>query len=174
VLAVVLGIFAFAGRMGKWRELRLVYLCYYCTAIIFSVFTGHIAVSVSHQRSAKQLAQDAAPFINPEHQLAFYDDYLTGLPFYLRAKQPIWVVWSGEKTIIMDNIYVAQKQPPPAAGYGPVLLTFDEFTSEWQESKQPLLVFIKNKNISRLTKGGRTAPTKTLTKTDEYSLVTNR
>jgi 4-amino-4-deoxy-L-arabinose transferase-like glycosyltransferase len=60
VLAVVLGIFAFAGRMGKWREQRLVYLCYYCTAIIFSVFMGHIAVSVSYQRSAKQLAQNAA------------------------------------------------------------------------------------------------------------------
>jgi hypothetical protein len=73
----------------------------------------------------------------------------------------------------MHNIYVAQKQPPPAAGYGRVLLTFDEFTNEWQKSKQPLLVFIKNKNISRLTEGG-TAPTKTLTKTDEYSLVTNR
>jgi 4-amino-4-deoxy-L-arabinose transferase-like glycosyltransferase len=173
VLAVVLGIFAFAGRMGKWREQRLVYLCYYCTAIIFSVFMGHIAVSVSYQRSAKQLAQNAAPFINPEHQLAFYDEYLTGLPFYLRVKQPIWVVWSGVKTIIMHNIYVAQKQPPPAAGYGPVLLTFDEFTNEWQKSKQPLLVFIKNKNISRLTEAG-TAPTKTLTKTDEYSLVTNR
>lgn len=173
MLAVVLGIFAFAGSLGKWREQRLVYLCYCCSTIIFALLMGHIAVPVSYERSAKQLAKNVAPFINLEHQLAFYDGYLTGLPFYLRAKQPIWVVWSGEKTIIMHNIYVAEKQPPPATGYGPVLFTFDEFTKEWKESKQPLLVFIKDKNISRLAESGA-APTKTLTKTDEYSIVTNR
>lgn len=173
LFTVVLGIFAFAGSKGKWREQRFVYFCYCSGAIIFSFLMVHMAVPLSYKRAAKQLAQNAAPFIDAEHQLAFYDGYLNGLPFYLRAEQPIWVVWSGKKTIIMRNIYVAQKQPPPAAGYGPVLFTFDEFTKEWKESKQPLLVFIKDKNISRLAEPGAVT-TKTLTKTDGYSLVTNR
>jgi len=173
LLTVVLGIFAFAGSKGKWREQRFVYFCYCSAAIIFLFLMGHMAVPLSYERTAKQLAKNAAPFINAEHQLAFYDGYLTGLPFYLRTEQPIWVVWSGKKTIIMRNIYVAQKQPPPDAGNGPVLFTFDEFTKEWKESKQPLLVFIKYKNISRLAESGAVT-TKTLTKTDGYSLVTHR
>ena len=72
----------------------------------------------------------------------------------------------------MQNIYVAQKQPAPAPGYGPVLFTFEEFVKEWKAAKQPLLVFLKQRQISRLLSQGGVVP-RELTRVGEFILVSN-
>ena len=72
----------------------------------------------------------------------------------------------------MQNIYVAQKQPAPAPGYGQVLFTFEEFAKEWKEAKQPLLVFLKQRQRSRLLLQGGELP-KELSRVGEFVLVSN-
>jgi len=131
-----------------------------------------LSTEISYRRSAKPAAEHFMKFISPTDRLVHYDSYFTGMPFYLRTAQPIWIVWSGTKTIIMDNIYVAQKQPPPVAGYGKVLFTFSEFAQAAQQTKQPLRIIVKTKNLNRLWEDG--IATKTLTEFGEYALVTTR
>jgi hypothetical protein len=54
-----------------------------------------------------------------------------------------------------------------------VLFTFEEFAKEWKEAKQPLLVFLKQRQISRLLRQGGDIP-KELTRVGEFALVGNR
>jgi hypothetical protein len=98
-------------------------------AIHCSDFCGRL-----HTALREDAGRAGKPFIRPQDQLVFYDVYLNGLPFYLRVQRPIWVIWSGQSKIIMQNIYVAQKQPAPVPGYGPVLFTYKEFAKEWNEA----------------------------------------
>ncbi len=163
-----------AGALVEgWQEQRVVYLrhCLGLALLLFCVAQMFAAASLT--RSAKTLAERASPFIRPQDQLVLYDAYLNGLPFYLRVERPIWVIWSGRSKIIMQNIYVAQKQPTPAPGFGPVLFTFEEFAKEWKDEKQPLLVFLKQRQISRLLRQGGNAP-RELTTVGEFVLVSHR
>ena len=105
---------------------------------------------VATTRSSKELANRAAPFLRPADQIVIYDTFLAGLPFYLRVEKPIWMVWPGKKSNVMGSVYVAQKTPQPAPGYGQALFTFEEFSKQWNESDRRLLVFIKEKNLSQL------------------------
>ena len=73
----------------------------------------------------------------------------------------------------MDNIYVAQKQPPPVAGYGKVLFTYSEFAKEARQTREPLRIIVKSKHLSRLAKDDGIA-TETLTEFDEYTLASTR
>ncbi|MGH7816678.1 MAG: hypothetical protein ACREOR_04760, partial [Candidatus Binatia bacterium] len=132
-----------------------------------------MSTQFSYRRSAKPAAEHFAKFISPTDRIVQYDGSLSGMPFYLRSRQPIWIVWSGTKAIVMDNIYVAQKRPRPMAGYGKVLFTFSEFANEAQQTQQPLRIIVKTKNLSRLAKDDGVA-TKTLTEFGEYALVTTR
>jgi hypothetical protein len=61
----------------------------------------------------------------------------------------------------------------PAPGFGQVLFTFEAFAKEWKEAKQPLLVFLKQRQISRLLRQGGDIP-KELTRVGEFALVGNR
>jgi hypothetical protein len=161
------------ARVEGWKEQRAVYL-YHCLGMaLLLFFVAQTFAAASQTRSAKTLAERASPFIRPQDQLVLYDAYLNGLPFYLRVERPIWVIWSGRSKIIMQNIYVAQKQPAPAPGFGPVLFTFEEFAKEWREAKQPLLVFLKQRQIARLLRQGGDIP-KELTRVGEFVLVSNR
>ena len=164
--------FAFSALKGRWQEQRSVYLWHCLGMALLFLFVAQTFAAASQTRSAKTLAERANPFIRPESQLVFYDVYLNGMPFYLRVERPIWVIWSGRNKIIMQNIYVAQKQPAPAPGYGPVLFTFEEFAKEWKDGKQPLLVFLKRRQISRLLPQGGDIP-KELTRAGEFVLVSN-
>ena len=73
----------------------------------------------------------------------------------------------------MQNIYVAQKRPAPAPGYGPVLFTFEAFAKEWKEAKQPLFVFVKQRQIPWLSRQGGDIP-RELTRAGEFVLVSIR
>ncbi len=165
--------FAFSFLKRRWQEQRVVYFghCLGMALLFFCIAQTFAAASQS--RSAKTLAERASPFIRPQDQLVSYDVYLNGLPFYLRVERPIWVIWSGRNKIIMQNIYVAQKQPAPAPGFGPVLFTFEEFAKEWKAAKEPLLVFLKQRQRSRLLLQGGDIP-KELTRVGEFVLLSNR
>jgi 4-amino-4-deoxy-L-arabinose transferase-like glycosyltransferase len=173
LLVLVFSRFALGAFQGKWREQRFVYLCYSGASVLFACLVGQMSVAASYDRSAKPLANNSAPFIGPDHQTVFYDAYLTGIPFYLQVQQPIWIVWSGHENIIMDNIFVAQNQPAPAAHYGQTLFTYEQFDKEWKGSTRPLRVFIKKKHLARLALPNGTTP-KVLATEDDFALVTNR
>jgi len=171
--AIVGAIFIFGRRRGNWRQPSFVFGCYGAALLVYLLLMLQISIQVSYRRSAKPAAEHFAKFISPTDQLVHYDGYLTGMPFYLRSAQPIWIVWSGKKTFVMENIYVAQKRPPPVAGYSQILFTFHEFAQAAQQTKQPLRVIVKTKNLNRLAKDNALV-IKTLTEFGEYSLVTTR
>ena len=173
LITIVIAMFIFGRARGKWLQPGFVFGCYSAAAIVYLFLMVQMSIQFSYRRSAKPVADHFAKFISPNDRIVHYDGYLTGMPFYLRSEQPIWIVWSGTKTIVMDNIYVAQKQPPPGAGYGKVLFTFSEFAKEAQQTQQPLRIIVKTKNLSRLAKDDGIA-TKTLTEFGEYTLVTTQ
>jgi len=171
VIAIVGAIFIFGRARGKWRRPAFVLGCYGAALLVYLGLMLQLSIQVSYGRSAKTAAEHFAKFISPTDQLVHYDGSLTGMPFYLRSQKPIWIVWSGTEAIVMDNIYIAQKQPAPAAGYGQVLYTYSEFAQATQQSQHPLRIIVKTKNLHRLWSHDGIA-TKTLTEYGEYSLVT--
>ena len=173
LITIVIAMFIFGRARGKWLQPGFVFGCYSAAAIVYLFLMVQMSIQFSYRRSAKPVADHFAKFISRNDRIVHYDGYLTGMPFYLRSEQPIWIVWSGTKKIVMDNIYVAQKQPPPVAGYGKVLFTFSEFAKEAQQTQQPLRIIVKTKNLSRLAKDDGIA-NKTLTEFGEYTLVTTQ
>ena len=174
ILTAIVGvIFIFGRARGKWRQPGFVFGCYGAALLVYLLLMLQLSIQVSYHRSAKPAAQHFAKFIAPTDQLVHYDGSLTGMPFYLRTAKPIWIVWSGTRSIVMDNIYVAQKQPPPALGYGQVLFTFREFAQAARQTKQPLRIIVKTKTLDRLAKDNALV-IKTLTEFGEYSLVTTQ
>jgi len=158
---------------GTRRDQSAAYLCS-CGGIgLFFLLVGQFMVTESTSRSAKTLAEAAAPFITPGSQIAIYDTHITGLTFYLRLDRPIWSVSSLQKTTLMGSPYVSTHQPNPAPGHGKILVRFDEFLDAWKETKRPILVFAKEKNVprfeSQLGEG-----TKELVRVDEHVLVSKQ
>ena len=152
VAALMLGLAAI--KKSLWR--REFYL-YGATALGFSVFilvAEPIIDTVSLNRSSKQLAEAAASVIQEGDQLVLYDKYLSSLPFYLNIQQPIWVVWSGNKSQVLGSGYIAKKRPEPAGGYGKVLYTYEEFTNLTLTSKNRLVVFVDDRAFDALPLAG--------------------
>ncbi|HEX6436002.1 MAG TPA: glycosyltransferase family 39 protein [Candidatus Binatia bacterium] len=167
--ALLLGLAAY--KKGLWRR---EFYVYGSTAVGFALFilvAEPITASVSLTRSSKQLAEAAASVIHQGDQLVLYEKYLSSLPFYLRIQQPIWVVWSGDKSKVLGSDYIAKKRPEPAAGYGKVLYIYEEFTNLSRASKSRLVVFVDDRAFDALPIAGG-APTKLLD-VGGISLVTN-
>jgi len=126
--------------------------------------------AVSLNRSSKQLAEKVAPSIHADDQLVLYGGYPSSLPFYLNIQRPIWVIAPADSSKIMGSDYVARQRPEPAAGYGKVLHTREEFAALWKHSKHRLVVFIKSSAVDRLD--GSTPST--IARVGEISVVTNK
>ena len=116
---------------------------------LFILVAEPIIDTVSLNRSSKQLANAAALVIDQGDQLVLYEKYLSSLPFYLRIRQPIWVVWSGNKSRVLGSDYIAKKRPKPAAGYGNVLYTHEEFANLSLASKNRLVVFVDDRDFDK-------------------------
>ncbi len=170
-LALIIAKFFFGRRHGKWRQPGFVFACYGAAAIIYLVLLLQLSVHVSQGRSARAAADHFAKFITSADRVVYYGSSLTGMPFYLRSQKPIWIVWSGTRDIVMDNIYVAEKRPLSAAGYGQVLFTYEEFAKAAQDTTEPLRIIVKKKYLSRLAKIDRVV-TRTLAEFGEYTLAT--
>ena len=129
-----------------------------------------IIATVSLTRSSKQLAKAAASLIHEGDQLVLYEKYLSSLPFYLDIQEPIWVVWSGNKSQVLGSDYIAKKRPEPAGGYGKVLYTHEEFATLSLASKNRLVVFVDHRAFDTLPSAG--APIRLLDD-GNTSIVTN-
>lgn len=146
---------------------------YPATAIGFALLVlcaNPIWIAVSLNRSSKQLAERVAPSIHTDDQLVLYGGYPSSLPFYLNIQRPIWVIGPADSSKILGSDYVAKQRPEPAAGYGKVLYTYEEFAALWKNSKHRLVVFIKSSAVDRLD--GSTPST--IARVGEISVVTNK
>ena len=149
LIVLIFGAFVYVNLQGNGRIQRAAYLCS-CGGIgLFFLLVGQFMVTESTTRSAKALAEAAAPFITADSQIAVYDTHITGLTFYLRLDRPIWSVSSLRKTTLMGSPYVSTYQPNPAPGHGKILFRFDEFVDAWKKTKRPVLVFAKEKTVPR-------------------------
>ncbi len=160
-------------RKGLWNGCEAVYLSTATALAVFFVVLAQLTTAVSMERGSKSLARAAAPFIAPEDRMVFYDTYLAGVPFYLDRREPTWIVQREGKETVMGSTYVAEQRPAAAAGQAQVVLSFREFAQRWHRKDLVLRVFVKEKNLRRMTSNLGVAP-KILTKFDEYLLVTNR
>ena len=173
VISLVFGVFVAGDLKSVWKGQGPAFMCTAVTLALFFILAGKIVARASFRRAAKSTAQATAALIDRPDRLVFYDTYIEGLPFYLRIDKPIWLVQSREKGNIMGSFYVAEKRPAPAAGYGQVLFTFDEFADQRGKNELPLRIFLKEKNLPRLTQEVGVVPRR-LTSFDEFILVSNR
>jgi len=173
VISLVFGVFVAGDLKSVWKGQGPAFMCTAVTLALFFILAGKIVARASFRRAAKSTAQATAALIDRPDRLVFYDTYIEGLPFYLRIDKPIWLVQSREKGNIMGSFYVAEKRPAPAAGYGQVLFTFDEFADQRGKNELPLRIFLKEKNLPRLTQEVGAVPRR-LTSFDEFILVSNR
>jgi 4-amino-4-deoxy-L-arabinose transferase-like glycosyltransferase len=170
LMVFIFGAFTYANLKRNGKNQLAAYLCSCGSIGIFFLLVGQFMVTASASRSAKALAEAAAPFVTPDSQIAVYDTHITGLIFYLRLDRPIWSVSSLGKTTLMGSPYVSTHQPNPAPGHGKILFRFDEFVDVWKKTQRPVLVFAKEKTIPRFESqlGERT---KELARVDEHVLV---
>ena len=172
-----LAVICWVAFLYGWLRLRPMqrpstyYLAQLFTMILFLVFGSQLIVASSAVRSAKKLADKAAPMITPATQVVFYDTYLAGMLFYLRSVKPIWMVtYSGKKKTFLGNYYVLTGREEPVSPWGQALMDFDEFGLRWRSARQPMVIFVKEKNQRRLEKDVGAAA-KTVGSFDEYIVL---
>lgn len=124
----------------------------FSTFALFFLFVQPTIKAASWTCSSAKVAKKAVEFIHSDDQIVIYHAYLSSLPFYLQVERPIWVVWSGHKDHVMRSFYVAKKRPPAAGAYDQILFTYDEFSKLWKESSRRLFVFLRKKDLPRLSK----------------------
>jgi hypothetical protein len=162
---------AWGSLKGRWVKWAFPVSC--LSLLLFIGLMTQAMERVSRIRSSKELAQEAVGRISSGDQIVFYDTYPSSLPFYLDFRSPVWIVWSGSKKSLMGSFYIAENNPQPAAGYGKVLFTFEEFVQRWKTWNRPLLVFVKKKDLPKLIKQTRSSPEKQLDFA-RFALVSNR
>ena len=135
--------------------------------IVFLAFVSQLMIATAPLRSAKALAEKTAALVLAETQVVFYDTYLSGMAFYLRAEKPLWVVtYSKKKRTFLGNFYALGKREELIGPRGKALLDFDEFRQQWETAKQPLVIFVKEKNRARLEAEIGAAPQRIATVND--------
>lgn len=173
ILLLVFALFLVRDSQRARKDSGMAYAYTTIGLALFFVVVGQIMVAASFHRASKSLAAQAAPLITREDQLVFYDTYIEGLPFYLRVDKPIWLVQSPQKGDVMGSYYAAERRPGPTERFGQVLFSFQEFAERWKKNEQPLKVFVKEKNLDRLSREIGSAPI-LLIRLNEYLLVATR
>ena len=156
-----------------WRSQSTVFAIHAAGVFFFLILVAQIMVAISRDRSAQEIARAVATRSYADTQVVLYDTYLTGMPFYLRAQRPVWIVThANKKKTVLGNFYVATHRTWPDTRWGKALFDLDEFRHVWEESDTPLLIIVKQKNISRMEKEIGASPRR-LTSIDEYVLMSN-
>lgn len=168
ILGVIWLALSTARAIAKSEASLYLYCCagfalYFCVA-------DSVVAAIALASSSKVLAQKSASLIGADDQLVIYNSFRSSLPYYLNVERPVWVVWSGHGDSIMESYYIAEKRPQPAAHYGKVLITFDEFAKLREKTKRKLLVFLKKKNIPLFIRRNGTSAT-TLLDSGDYVLL---
>jgi hypothetical protein len=171
VILLVLG----WGKAAKlWQSQSSVFTVQALGGFFFLILLTQIMVAISQDRSAEEIAAAVAARAGAETQVVLYDTYLTGMPFYLRAQRPVWIVThANKKKTVLGNFYVATNRAWPDTRWGKALFDLDEFREVWEKNNTPLLIIVKEKNISRMEKEIGASPRR-LTSVDEYVLMSNR
>lgn len=171
VIVLTLTLLAIWQASSQPRRQAQLFAVQACAMIVFLAFVSQLMSAPASERSAKRLAEKAAALALPGTQLVFYDTYLSGMAFYLRAEKPIWVVtYSKKKRTFLGNYYALGKRAEPIGPRGKALLDFDEFRRQWKSAKQPLLIFVKEKNRARLEAEVGAAP-KQIASIDEVAIL---
>lgn len=158
---------------NMWAGRLQVYVATCVFFAVFHLFAMGIFSDISHIRSSRDLADKALPFITPGAQVVIYSDYLSSLPFYIRAEQPLWVVLPERVGPVLGSYYMAEKNPPAARGSGTTVLSFDKFAEVWDHPPARLIVFVEEKKLQRLADDVGAPPKRLLTAGD-FVLVSNR
>lgn len=174
ICLVILIALGWSKAAKLWQSRSTVFAVHAVGAFFFLILLSQIMVAISRDRSAEEIARAVAAQADPETQVVFYDTYLTGMPFYLRAQKPVWVVThANKKKTVVGNFYVATNRPWPETRWGKALFDLDEFREVWENTDTPLLIIVKQKNISRMEKEIGASPRRLKT-VDEYVLMSNR
>ncbi|HEU4639830.1 MAG TPA: hypothetical protein VFS84_13320, partial [Candidatus Binatia bacterium] len=174
ICLVILIALGWSKAAKLWQSRSTVFAVHAVGAFFFLILLTQIIVVISRDRSAEEIARVVASQADAETQVVFYDTYLTGMPFYLRAQKPVWVVThANKKKTVVGNFYVATNRPWPETRWGKALFDLDEFREVWENTDTPLLIIVKQKNISRMEKEIGASPRRLKT-VDEYVLMSNR
>jgi hypothetical protein len=149
---------------------------YGATALSFALLilvADPIKTTISFQRSSKDLAKKAASLIGSEDGLVLLSGYPSSLPFYLRIRRPIAVVWSKQQSTVLGSDYVAMIHPEPASGYGKVLYTQEEFANLWSASEHRLFALVSRGELERF-ESLQKIPFKRIANLDGNFLLENR
>jgi 4-amino-4-deoxy-L-arabinose transferase-like glycosyltransferase len=147
------------------------YLVHGFVMLVFLVFAVEIMFLVSHDRSARAVAEKALSQIRESTQLVFYETHLAGMAFYLRAERPIWLVThSDKKRTFLGHYHEVAERKDLTTPWGDAIFDYEEFRKKWQTAKQPLLIVVKEKNLERLAREVGEMP-QILAAVDGYALV---
>jgi len=153
---------------------RIIYLAQVVGLGVFLVLLTEVMISIAPDRSAKSTAMAVLSQLRGREQVAFFETYLSGLPFYLNAKRPVWLIThENKKRTFLGNYYAVVKRHDPVTPWGEAIFNLDDFGQQWKSRRQPFLVIVKDKNLPQLAETIGEAP-KPLAQIDEYVLVSNR
>jgi 4-amino-4-deoxy-L-arabinose transferase-like glycosyltransferase len=173
-LALLFASLSVSRPMRRSPTQRQLYAVHGVVMALFLGFVVEIMFLVSHDRSARAVAEKALSQVDESTQLVFYDTHLPGMPFYLHAERPIWLVTHGDKKrTFLGHYYEAAERKNLMTPWGDAIFDFEEFHEKWQTAKQPLLIVVKEKNLSRLARNVGEMP-KSVAVIDGYALVTKQ
>ncbi|HEY5543974.1 MAG TPA: phospholipid carrier-dependent glycosyltransferase [Candidatus Binatia bacterium] len=157
---------------GQPPTQRRLYVLQALSSCFYLVLVVQVVTSISPDRSAKAIAAKILPRLTATTQVASYDTYLAGLPFYLRSERPLWVVtYERKKRSYLGNYYAVGNRKDPVSAWGTAIIDFEEFRERWNTTEKPLLIVVKEKNLTRFVQQVGQSPIR-LGAADEYLLVT--
>jgi 4-amino-4-deoxy-L-arabinose transferase-like glycosyltransferase len=162
-------------RMSQDRMPQdVIYLAQVVGLAVFFVFLTEVMISTALDRSAKTTAMAVLSHLRAGEQVVFFETYMSGLPFYLDAKRPVWLITHGnKKRTFLGNYYAIGKRHNPVTPWGEAIFNLDKFGEQWKSRTQPFLVIVKDKNLPQLADTIGEAP-KRLAQINEYVVVSNR
>jgi len=151
-----------------------IYLAQVVGLSVFFMLLTEVMISAAPDRSAKQTAMAVLSHLRSGEQVALFETYMSGLPFYLRAERPVWLIThESKKRTFLGNYYTIGKRHDPVTPWGKAIFNLDDFAKQWKTRRQPFLVILKDKNLNQLADTIGETP-KPLARVDEYVLVSNR
>jgi len=69
-----------------------IYLAQVVGLSVFFMLLTEVMISAAPDRSAKQTAMAVLSHLRSGEQVALFETYMSGLPFYLRAERPVWLI----------------------------------------------------------------------------------
>ena len=172
--AVMLAYMAKQKAAGQPRSQHRVFIVQAFSVGFFLALVVKMMVAIAPERSAKAMAEVTRPKLTATTQVVQFDTYLVGLPFYLHSERPLWLITRDrKKRTFLGNYYAIGQKADPSTAWGQAILSFQEFQERWRNSKQPLLIIVKEKNLPRLAREVGESPL-THSAVDEYLLVSKR